>query len=241
MNRKAENLPCHFCNEAMGPPSNPVSPQPPRLEQQTHWAQQHLSRAGPTHVPSNPTHVYPVPVPLQVKVMLRICSTLARDTSESSSFLKVDPRKKQVTLYDPLACGGQSAFQKRGSQVPPKMFAFDAVFPQDASQVGADPPLPLSPLPPGQAVLSQSWSCCSFAGTQALEVTPRARQGGLHCTVPLSNWSSMVGRTTEPGFPRVRPLGEGGAHQPGCHPEVGGSGENWKLQDQDLEVKAAAY
>lgn len=71
----------------------------------------------------------------KVKVMVRISSTLARDTSESSSFLKVDPRKKQITLYDPLACGGQNAFQKRGSQVPPKMFAFDAVFPQDASQV----------------------------------------------------------------------------------------------------------
>ncbi|XP_003798852.1 kinesin-like protein KIF26B [Otolemur garnettii] len=70
----------------------------------------------------------------KVKVMLRICSTLARDSSESSSFLKVDPRKKQITLYDPLTCGGQNAFQKRGSQVPPKMFAFDAVFPQDASQ-----------------------------------------------------------------------------------------------------------
>ncbi|KFO53609.1 Kinesin-like KIF26B, partial [Corvus brachyrhynchos] len=70
----------------------------------------------------------------KVKVMVRISSTLARDTSESSSFLKVDPRKKQITLYDPLACGGQNAFQKRGSQVPPKMFAFDAVFPQDASQ-----------------------------------------------------------------------------------------------------------
>lgn len=70
--------------------------------------------------------------------MLRICSTLARDTSESSSFLKVDPRKKQITLYDPLTCGGQNAFPKRGNQVPPKMFAFDAVFPQDASQVGSD-------------------------------------------------------------------------------------------------------
>nr|XP_042114636.1 kinesin-like protein KIF26B isoform X2 [Peromyscus maniculatus bairdii] len=70
----------------------------------------------------------------KVKVMLRICSTSARDTSESSSFLKVDPRKKQITLYDPLTCGGQNAFQKRSSQVPPKMFAFDAVFPQDASQ-----------------------------------------------------------------------------------------------------------
>ncbi|XP_033917001.1 kinesin-like protein KIF26B [Melopsittacus undulatus] len=70
----------------------------------------------------------------KVKVMVRISSTLARDTSESSSFLKVDPRKKQITLYDPLACGGQNTFQKRGNQVPPKMFAFDAVFPQDASQ-----------------------------------------------------------------------------------------------------------
>ncbi|KAL6032501.1 hypothetical protein STEG23_013381, partial [Scotinomys teguina] len=69
-----------------------------------------------------------------VKVMLRICSPSARYTSESSSFLKVDPRKKQITLYDPLTCGGQNAFQKRSSQVPPKMFAFDAVFPQDASQ-----------------------------------------------------------------------------------------------------------
>ncbi|XP_003410970.1 kinesin-like protein KIF26B [Loxodonta africana] len=70
----------------------------------------------------------------KVKVMVRICSTLARDTSESSSFLKVDPRKKQITLYDPLTCGGQNTFQKRANQVPPKMFAFDAVFPQDASQ-----------------------------------------------------------------------------------------------------------
>ncbi|NXP50113.1 KI26B protein, partial [Heliornis fulica] len=70
----------------------------------------------------------------KVKVMVRISSTLARDTSESSSFLKVDPRKKQIMLYDPLACGGQNVFQKRGNQVPPKMFAFDAVFPQDASQ-----------------------------------------------------------------------------------------------------------
>lgn len=79
--------------------------------------------------------------------MVRISSTLARDTSESSSFLKVDPRKKQITLYDPLACGGQNAFQKRGSQVPPKMFAFDAVFPQDASQVG---PVPSEELPKQQ-------------------------------------------------------------------------------------------
>ncbi|XP_048340825.1 kinesin-like protein KIF26B isoform X2 [Sphaerodactylus townsendi] len=70
----------------------------------------------------------------KVKVMVRICSTLARDSSESSSFLKVDPRKKQITLYDPMSCVGQNSYQKRSGQVPPKMFAFDAVFPQDASQ-----------------------------------------------------------------------------------------------------------
>ncbi|KAM4862139.1 kinesin-like protein KIF26B [Thomomys bottae] len=69
----------------------------------------------------------------KVKVMLRVCSTLARDCSESSAFLKADPRKKQITLYDPLACGPH-AVPKQSGQVPPKMFAFDAVFPQDASQ-----------------------------------------------------------------------------------------------------------
>ncbi|CAH2249967.1 kinesin KIF26B [Pelobates cultripes] len=70
----------------------------------------------------------------KVKVMVRICSTLVGESTDSSSFLKADPRKKQITLYDPLSCGGQNTFQKRGSQIPPKMFAFDAVFPQDASQ-----------------------------------------------------------------------------------------------------------
>nr|DBA26897.1 TPA: hypothetical protein GDO54_011096 [Pyxicephalus adspersus] len=70
----------------------------------------------------------------KVKVMVRICSTLVGESTESSSFLKADPRKKQITLYDPLSCGGQNSIQKRGSQIPPKMFAFDAVFPQDASQ-----------------------------------------------------------------------------------------------------------
>ncbi|XP_053567017.1 kinesin-like protein KIF26B [Bombina bombina] len=68
----------------------------------------------------------------KVKVMVRICSTLVGESTDSSSFLKADTRKKQITLYDPLSCGGQN--QKRGSQIPPKMFAFDAVFPQDASQ-----------------------------------------------------------------------------------------------------------
>ncbi|XP_028652766.2 kinesin-like protein KIF26B [Erpetoichthys calabaricus] len=70
----------------------------------------------------------------KVKVMLRIYPVSAGDTSESSSFLKVDPRKKQITLFDPVSNCPPNSTQKRGSQVPPKMFAFDAVFPHDASQ-----------------------------------------------------------------------------------------------------------
>ncbi|KFQ54587.1 Kinesin-like KIF26A, partial [Nestor notabilis] len=71
----------------------------------------------------------------QVKVMVRICpSQGAHETSESMSFLKVDPRKKQITFYDPAASGPSNAGHRRGVVAVPKMFAFDAVFPQDASQ-----------------------------------------------------------------------------------------------------------
>ncbi|NXF93631.1 KI26A protein, partial [Eubucco bourcierii] len=71
----------------------------------------------------------------KVKVMVRICpSQGAHETSESMSFLKVDPRKKQITFYDPAASGPSSAGHRRGVVAVPKMFAFDAVFPQDASQ-----------------------------------------------------------------------------------------------------------
>ncbi|XP_078261501.1 kinesin-like protein KIF26B isoform X2 [Rhinoraja longicauda] len=70
----------------------------------------------------------------KVKVMLRICPASVGDLSESSCFFKVDPRKKQITLYDPPVNGLQNSSLKRGCLVPPKMFAFDAVFPQDSSQ-----------------------------------------------------------------------------------------------------------
>ncbi|KAJ8290600.1 hypothetical protein GJAV_G00015120 [Gymnothorax javanicus] len=68
--------------------------------------------------------------------MLRVCPAQPGDATGSSSFLKVDPRKKQITIMDPTANGPQNSKQKRGvaSQVPPKMFAFDAAFPHDASQ-----------------------------------------------------------------------------------------------------------
>ncbi|MBN3288792.1 KI26A protein, partial [Polyodon spathula] len=71
----------------------------------------------------------------KVKVMVRICpSQGAHDTSESMSFLKVDPRKKQLTLYDPLANGHSNSGHRRAVVAAPKMFTFDAVFTQDASQ-----------------------------------------------------------------------------------------------------------
>ncbi|XP_078418616.1 kinesin-like protein KIF26A isoform X2 [Cetorhinus maximus] len=71
----------------------------------------------------------------KVKVMVRICpSQGANDTSESMSFLKVDSRKKQITLYDPSVSGHFSSAHRRTAVAAPKMFAFDAVFTQDASQ-----------------------------------------------------------------------------------------------------------
>ncbi|KAJ8409056.1 hypothetical protein AAFF_G00240770 [Aldrovandia affinis] len=57
----------------------------------------------------------------KVKVMVRVCpSKDPRDAPESATFLKADPRKKQLTLCDP------------SERAPPKTFAFDAIFTQDA-------------------------------------------------------------------------------------------------------------
>uniref|UniRef100_A0A673ZQ97 Kinesin family member 26B n=1 Tax=Salmo trutta TaxID=8032 RepID=A0A673ZQ97_SALTR len=73
----------------------------------------------------------------KVKVMVRVCPGMSSDAAESSSFLKLDTRKKQLTIMDPSANQTQgNTLQKRGgvNQAPPKMFAFDAAFPHDASQ-----------------------------------------------------------------------------------------------------------
>ncbi|XP_041828460.1 kinesin-like protein KIF26A isoform X2 [Melanotaenia boesemani] len=72
----------------------------------------------------------------KVKVMMRICPPLeTADSSESQSFLKVDSRKKQLTLYDPASSPHSSSGHRRSATVAvPKIFAFDAVFTQDASQ-----------------------------------------------------------------------------------------------------------
>ncbi|KAK0147149.1 Kinesin-like protein KIF26A [Merluccius polli] len=69
--------------------------------------------------------------------MMRICPSLeAGDSgSESQSFLKVDSRKKQLTLYDPASSPHSLSGHRRAATVAvPKIFAFDAVFTQDASQ-----------------------------------------------------------------------------------------------------------
>ncbi len=70
--------------------------------------------------------------------MMRICPSLGIvDSSESLSFLKVDTRKKQLTLYDPSLNTQPTSVHRRVVLPAPKMFAFDAVFSQDASQVRA--------------------------------------------------------------------------------------------------------
>ncbi|KAM8780753.1 kinesin-like protein KIF26A isoform 2-T2 [Rhynchonycteris naso] len=72
----------------------------------------------------------------KVKVMLRVWPAQGGQRSaESTSFLKVDPRKKQVTLYDPAAGPpGNTGPRRAPTTAVPKMFAFDAIFPQDSEQ-----------------------------------------------------------------------------------------------------------
>ncbi|XP_072172332.1 uncharacterized protein [Diadema setosum] len=69
----------------------------------------------------------------KVKVMLRVVpSTNPNDTA---TFVTVDTKKKQVTLFDPsFLTGHVSTAGRRAGVAAPKMFAFDAVFPHDASQ-----------------------------------------------------------------------------------------------------------
>ncbi|XP_051954786.1 kinesin-like protein KIF26A [Xyrauchen texanus] len=65
----------------------------------------------------------------KVKVMVRICPAKgSRDTSESMSFLKVDAQKKQLTFCE------LPASSRYASATARKMFTFDAIFTQDASQ-----------------------------------------------------------------------------------------------------------
>lgn len=76
----------------------------------------------------------------QVKVMLRVSNPTQNAVADtgggSNNFFSLDKRKKQVTLVDPSILNGSSAPEDRRVGVAaPKMFAFDAIFSQDDSQV----------------------------------------------------------------------------------------------------------
>ncbi len=64
--------------------------------------------------------------------MLRICPM---EINQSESFLSIDPRKKQVTVYDPAQSGIMTSAHRKPGANPPKMFGFDACFSQDDSMV----------------------------------------------------------------------------------------------------------
>ncbi|XP_055924749.1 kinesin-like protein KIF26B isoform X2 [Argiope bruennichi] len=67
----------------------------------------------------------------KVKVMLRIKG----DSEElNSSFLNIDARKKQITVYDLSASDQSSPAERRTGVSAPKMFAFDAIFSPDDAQ-----------------------------------------------------------------------------------------------------------
>jgi hypothetical protein len=70
--------------------------------------------------------------------MLRVSNPTSGPGAEgcSNTFFSLDKRKKQVNLIDPSTCGSSSAPEDRRVGVAaPKMFAFDAIFSQDDSQV----------------------------------------------------------------------------------------------------------
>ncbi|KAG1654122.1 Kinesin-like protein KIF26A [Nymphon striatum] len=83
-------------------------------------------------------------VRMDVKVMLRI-PPVSQNSDSGSSFISLDSRKKQVTVYDPSTCGfvnnpksgngqSQTSVAGRSRVTAPKIFAFDAIFSQDDSQ-----------------------------------------------------------------------------------------------------------
>lgn len=70
--------------------------------------------------------------------MLRVASPIAEPPPGVTQFFSLDKRKKQVTLYDPALCGEAASTAPEDRKVgvaAPKMFAFDAIFSHDDSQV----------------------------------------------------------------------------------------------------------
>ena len=70
----------------------------------------------------------------QVKVMLRIFPV---EGASGNNFLSVDARKKQISVTDPTAYQGYTTPSLRRPMAP-RLYEFDAIFPQDDSLVGVD-------------------------------------------------------------------------------------------------------
>ncbi|KAF1377068.1 hypothetical protein PFLUV_G00218050 [Perca fluviatilis] len=111
----------------------------------------------------------------KVRVMVRICSVHSSESSESMSLLKVDGRKKQLTLCETSA-GGQTgaAAQRRSWASAPKTFAFDAIFSQDASQA----------------------EVCSAALAEVIQSVVNGADGCIFCLShdPAGKTYTMIGR-----------------------------------------------
>ena len=72
-------------------------------------------------------------VPFQVKVILRICPV---EGHQSGNYIRLDMRKKQITLHDPTTYSGYAAPSQRGRHAaPPRLFELDSVFSQDDAMV----------------------------------------------------------------------------------------------------------
>ena len=59
---------------------------------------------------------------------------------EKGSFMKIDTKRKQVTLYDPSTVSHVSQTHRKMGVAAPKMFIYDAIFESDTSQVCINAP-----------------------------------------------------------------------------------------------------
>ncbi|XP_038078425.1 uncharacterized protein LOC119745861 isoform X2 [Patiria miniata] len=95
-----------------------------------------IARSPPPAPPSllrNVARVKDNPGVGKVKVMLRVVPS--GNPTDNATFVTVDTKKKQVTLFDPTFLSGFiTPANRRAGVAAPKMFAFDAIFPQEASQ-----------------------------------------------------------------------------------------------------------
>ncbi|XP_033104038.1 kinesin-like protein KIF26B isoform X3 [Anneissia japonica] len=89
--------------------------------------------AAPPSLLRNAGRIKDAPGAGKVKVMLRVVPS--SNPHDTATFVTVDQKKKQVTLFDPsFMTNPASSSNRRTGVTAPKMFAFDSVFPQDSSQ-----------------------------------------------------------------------------------------------------------